>query len=53
MVTAINLPTDVLELLRVVAIRRSARAGGGRPSVSAVICELVDLHRRELEADAQ
>ena len=53
MVTAINLPTDVLELLRLVAIRRSARVGRGRPSVSGVICDLVNQYRAELEADSR
>jgi hypothetical protein len=47
-VTAINLPSDVLELLRMVAIKRAARAGKGRPSVSAVITDLVEKHRHEL-----
>ena len=50
-VTAINLPSDVLELLRIVAIKRASRAGKGRPSVSAVIADLVEKHRYELEAE--
>jgi len=47
-VTAISLPAGVLELLRMAAIKRAARAGRGRPSVSAVIADLVEKHRQEL-----
>jgi hypothetical protein len=52
-VTAINLPSDVLELLRMVAIKRAARAGKGRPSVSGVIADLVQKNRQELEDELQ
>jgi hypothetical protein len=52
-VTAINLPSDVLELLRMVAIKRAARAGKGRPSVSAVIVDLVEKHRHQLQGEVQ
>ena len=34
-----------------VAIKRAARAGKGRPSVSAVITDLVEKHRQELEGE--
>lgn len=50
-ITAVNLPADVLELLRLVAVRRATKAGRGRPSVSAVIVEVVSRCRRELEAE--
>lgn len=49
--TAIHLPADLLELLRIVAVKRAR--GGGRPSVSAVIVELVERCRAELEAEAR
>jgi hypothetical protein len=50
-ITAINLPSETLELLQHVAIRRAGLAGGGRPSVSAVIADLVETHRKDLEGE--
>ena len=49
---SIALPPDDLKLLRRVAIERADRAGGGRPSVSSIIRDLVDRHRAELEKEA-
>ena len=48
--TGINLPTKTWELLRRVAFERS-RKSGGRGSVSALLVELVDRHKRELEKE--
>ena len=48
--TGINLPTAIWELLRRVAFERSRR-DGGRGSVSALLVELVDRHKRELEKE--
>ena len=48
--TGINLPTETWELLRRVAFERSRRSGG-RGSVSALLVELVDRHKRELEKE--
>ena len=48
--TGINLPTATWELLRRVAFERSRR-DGGRGSVSALLVELVDRHKRELEKE--
>jgi hypothetical protein len=48
--SAMHLPKATLQLLRKAAV---ARAGlrGGRPSVSAVIVDLVERHRDELEKE--
>jgi hypothetical protein len=48
--TGINLPTETWELLRRVAFERS-RKSGGRGSVCALLVELVDRHKRELEKE--
>ena len=48
--TGINLPTATCELLRWVAFERSHR-DGGRGSVSALLVELVNRHKRELEKE--
>jgi hypothetical protein len=50
--TAIHVPKDVLMLLRRVAMEGAGR-DGGRPSVSAVLVDLVRAHRDELERDAE
>jgi len=50
-ITAVNLPADTLELLRMVAVKRATTAGSGRPSVSAVLVDLVERHRHDLEAE--
>ena len=48
--SGINLPVDVYELLNRVAFHRSLKKGG-RPSVSGLILDLVQRHRRELEKE--
>jgi hypothetical protein len=48
--TGINLPISTLELLRRVAFERSLRSAG-RASVSALIVQLVDRHKKELEKE--
>lgn len=48
----INLPKDYLALLKAVAQRR-AQEQGGRPSVSAVVCDLVRQHADELDEEAR
>jgi hypothetical protein len=48
--TGINLPTETWELLRRVAFERS-RKSGGRGSVSALLVELVERHKRELRKE--
>jgi hypothetical protein len=48
--SAIHVRKWVLALLRHVAVSRANRTGG-RPSVSALITELVERHREELEEE--
>jgi hypothetical protein len=48
--TGINLPLDVWELLNRVAFQR-AKQRGGRPSVSGLLVNLVQRHRKELEKE--
>ena len=48
--TAIHIPKSTWNLLRVVAFHR-AQKQGGRVSVSKLIAELVEGHRRELERE--
>jgi hypothetical protein len=48
--TGINLPTETWTLLRRVAFERSRRFGG-RGSVSALLVELVERHKRELQKE--
>lgn len=48
--TGIVLPTELWELLRRVAFERS-RKSGGRGSVSALLVQLVERHKRELEKE--
>ncbi len=49
--TAIVIPRSTWRLLRAVAFKR-AQEQGGRPSVSALVMELVERHRKELEKEA-
>ncbi len=49
--TAINIPVDTWTMPRAVAFAR-AQETGGRPSVSALITELAEQHRAELEKEA-
>lgn len=48
--TGINLPLDIWELLNRVAFQR-AKQRGGRPSVSGLLVDLVQRHRKELEKE--
>jgi hypothetical protein len=48
--SAMHLPKATLQLLRRVAVARAGRQGG-RPSVSAVIVDLVEQNRTGLEAE--
>jgi len=48
--SGINLPFDVYQLLNRVAFSRSLKSGG-RPSVSALLVDLVQRHRKELEKE--
>ena len=48
----INMPKDYVALLKAVAQHR-AQQQGGRPSVSAVICDLVRQHADELDEEAR
>jgi hypothetical protein len=48
--SGINLPVDVYQLLNRVAFARSLKVGG-RPSVSALLLDLVQRHRKELEKE--
>jgi len=48
--TGINVPSDMWELLNRVAFER-AKKFGGRPSVSALLVDLVQRHRKELEKE--
>ena len=48
--TGINLPLDIWELLNRVAFERSKKFGG-RPSVSGLLVDLVQRHRKELEKE--
>ncbi len=50
-ITSIHIPKAMLTLLRIAAIKRAEREGG-RPSVSNVICDLLERHRREIEKEA-
>ncbi len=51
MITSIHIPKAMLTLLRIAAIKRAER-DGGRPSVSNVIRDLLERHRREIEKEA-
>lgn len=48
--TTLNLSRDMVEMLRIIATAR-ARQEGGRPSVSAIVEELLERHRGELVAE--
>jgi hypothetical protein len=50
--SGINLPVEIYELLNRVAFVRSLRFRG-RPSVSALIVDLVQQHRKELEKELE
>jgi len=48
--SGINLPVDIYELLNRVAFKRALKHGG-RPSVSGLLVDLVERHRKELEKE--
>ena len=48
----VNLPREMLTLLRRVAVNRADTAGG-RPSVSDVVREILEKHRSDLEEEAR
>jgi len=48
--SGINLPVEIYQLLNRVAFSRSLKSGG-RPSVSALLVDLVRRHRKELESE--
>ncbi len=50
-ITSIHISKNMLTLLRIAAIKRAER-DGGRPSVSNVIRDLLERHRREIEKEA-
>ena len=49
-ITSIHLPRELLRLLRIAAAERADRHGG-RPSVSAVVVDVLERHRDEIEAE--
>jgi hypothetical protein len=48
--SGINLPVEIYQLLNRAAYSRSLRVGG-RPSMSAIIVDLIRRHRKELEKE--
>ncbi len=48
--TGLHLPADLWELLNRVAFER-ARTKGGRASVSALLVDMIERHRKELEKE--
>ena len=48
--TGLHLPADLWELLNRVAFERS-RTRGGRASVSALLVDMIEHHRKELEKE--
>lgn len=48
--TGLHLPADLWELLNRVAFER-AKMRGGRASVSALLVEMIERHRKELEKE--
>lgn len=48
--TGLHLPSDLWDLIGRVALERS-RTKGGRASASALIVELIERHRKELEKE--
>ena len=47
--TSIHIPRSLLRELRLAAVDRADQAGG-RPSVSALVVELLERHRAEISA---
>ena len=50
---SVNIPKNLHKLLRLAAIARAEAAGSGRPSVSAVVTDYLERHRKDLEAEAR
>jgi hypothetical protein len=48
--TGLHLPADLWELLNRVAFER-AKSKGGRASVSALLVNMIEHHRKELEKE--
>ena len=48
--TSVHLPVELLELLRMVAVKRASRQGG-RPNVSEIVREALEVRRKELEGE--
>ena len=48
--TGLHLPADLWELLNRVAFER-AKTRGGRASISALLVDMIELHRKELEKE--
>lgn len=48
--TGVHLPADLWALLNRVAFER-ARTKGGRASVSALLVDMIEKHRKELELE--
>jgi hypothetical protein len=48
--TGVHIPADLWELLNRVAFERS-RTKGGRASVSALLVDMIEQHRKELEKE--
>jgi hypothetical protein len=48
--TGVHLPADLWELLNRLAFER-ARKRGGRASVSALLVEIIERHRKKLERE--
>ncbi len=48
--TSVHLPVELLELLRMAAVKRASRQGG-RPNVSEIVREALEAHRKEIEGE--
>ena len=48
--TSVHLPVELLELLRMAAVKRASRQGG-RPNVSEIVREALEAHRKEIESE--
>ncbi len=48
--TSVHLPVELLELLRMAAVKRASRQGG-RPNVSEIVREALEAHRDKIEGE--
>ncbi len=48
--TSVHLPVELLELLRMAAVKRASRQGG-RPNVSEIVREALDAYRSKIEEE--